>query len=116
LWEVFTLGKWKPTENCFSQAIHHPHIHPSWWTGGRIWVTLRPDTGQKRPRKGNTSAGGPGRKEGWVQARFCGRKSQASQVGTAMDKKTDHHLSSGDTAKKEREREREREISLGWVN
>jgi uncharacterized protein (DUF169 family) len=37
----------------------------------------------------------------------AGRKSQASQVGTAMDKKTDHHLSSGDTAKKERKRERE---------
>jgi hypothetical protein len=71
-----------------------------------------------RQSKGNTSAGWwsskEGRKEGRVQARCCSTKSQASQVGTAMDKKTDHHLSSGDTAK--RERERERESSLGWVN
>ncbi len=56
-----------------------------------------------------------GRKQGRVQARCCITMSQASQVGTTMDKKTDHHLSSGDTAKEERERERERErdISLG---
>jgi len=47
-----------------SQAIDHPHIHPSCWAGGRIWGTLRPDSAQKRQRKGNTSAGGPERKEG----------------------------------------------------
>ncbi len=60
-----------------------------------------------------------GRKEWWVQARCCSTKSQASQVGTAMDKKTDHHLSSADTAKKERERERarerERERDFSWM-
>ncbi len=57
-----------------------------------------------------------GRKEGWVQARCCSTKSQASQVGTAMDKKTDQETQQRKREReRERERERKRERRFSWM-
>jgi hypothetical protein len=82
-----------------------------WWVN-LGYTQTRQCAKETQKRKGNTSAGDAGRKEGrkggWVQTRCCSTKSQASQVGTAMDKKTDHHLKKFRRHSKGRERERER--------